>query len=259
MIPSHSGGQLGPGQRAKTHLQSGPQHNLWLPHCVLDQGEENAATDPPGLQRGSSCRGPGKGTHPTPRPLHSSCLCCTWSCLENAGATSGCTQSTDGAMSSTNPQELGVLSPIPPQQRGQRSPQCNQLHQGWLIQAQGKDNTFDLLWLGLYVPLTLFLGLHQEIDLLFFRENIIGINLPRQNPSDNSLAEVTAWLCSPNLLQESQAWVALGRFNNSPQTASSEHSQTWPQRGDPGFLSTLSPKAASGWVNGGLLRDVGQE
>lgn len=107
-------------------------------------------------------------------------------------------------MSSTNPQELGVLSLIPPQQRGHCSPQCNQLHQGWLIQALGRDNTFDLLWLGLYVLLTLFLGLHQEIDLLFFCENIIGINLSRQNPRDNALAEVMEWLCSPNPLQESQ-------------------------------------------------------
>lgn len=106
-------------------------------------------------------------------------------------------------------------------QRGQHSPQCNQLHQGWLAQAQGRDNTFDLLQLGLYVPLTLFLGLHQEIDLLFFRENIIGINLPRQNPSDNPLAQVTAWPCSSNPLQESQVWVALGRFNNTGKKKSS--------------------------------------
>lgn len=109
----------------------------------------------------------------------------------------------------------GVLSPILPQQRGQHSPRCHQLLQGCLIQAQGRDNTFDLLWLGLYVPLTLFLGLHQEIDLLFFGENIIRIDLPRQNPSDNALAPVMAWLCSPNPSQESQVWVALGRFNNT--------------------------------------------
>lgn len=54
----------------------------------------------------------------------------------------------------------------------------------------------------------------QEIDLLFFREDVIGVDLPRQNPSDSALAQVMAWLCSPNPLQESQVWVALGRFNN---------------------------------------------
>lgn len=81
--------------------------------------------------------------------------------------------------------------------------------------SQGRDNTFDLLQLGLYVPLTFFLSLHQEIDLLFFRENIIGIDLPRQNPSDTPLTQVMARLCSPNPLQESQVWVPLGRFNNT--------------------------------------------
>lgn len=45
---------------------------------------------------------------------------------------------------------------------------------------------------------------------------------------------------------------------HSPQTVPSEHSQIWPQRGDPGLLSRLFPKAQSGWVNGELLRDVGQ-
>lgn len=171
-----------------------------------------------GCREGEAAGGQGRGhTPPLPdgsSPLHSSPLWCTWSCLENAGANAGCTQSTDGAMSSTNPQELGVLSPIPPQERG-HSLRCHQPHQGWLIQAQGRGNTFDLLWLGLYVPLTLFLGLHQEIDLLFFCENVIRIDLPRQNPSANALAQVMAWLCSPNPPQESQVWVALSRFNNT--------------------------------------------
>lgn len=45
---------------------------------------------------------------------------------------------------------------------------------------------------------------------------------------------------------------------HSPQTACSEHSLTWLQRGDPGLPSTLFPKPASGWVDGGLVRDVGQ-
>lgn len=46
---------------------------------------------------------------------------------------------------------------------------------------------------------------------------------------------------------------------HSSQTAPSEHSQTWPQRGDPGLPPTLFPKPASGWVNAGLLRGVGQD
>lgn len=153
-----------------------------------------------------------------------------------------CTQSTNGAMSSTNPQQLGVLSPIPPQQRGQHSPQCNQLHQGWLTLAQERDNTFDLLQLGLYVLLALFLGFHQEIDLLFFGENIIRVDLPRQNPSDNPLAQVMAWPCSPNPLQETQVWVALGRFNNTGKKKSSScsHFSLFQADADPKPLSTLS-------------------
>lgn len=45
--------------------------------------------------------------------------------------------------------------------------------------------------------------------------------------------------------------------NHLPQTASSEHSQIQPQRGDPGLVSMLFPKAASGWVNGGQEWDPG--
>lgn len=213
MIPSHSGGQLGPAQRAKTHLTSGSQHNLCLPPLWAGPGGGKGCHRFPwaaereklqGAREGDTSHHSQMGQGPPQllfvvyMELSGRCWSQCWLHPELH-----------------KPQELGVLSPILPQQRGQHSPRCHQLHQGCLIQAQGRDNTFDLLWLGLYVPLTLFLGLHQEIDLLFFGENIIRIDLPRQNPSDNALAPVMAWLCSPNPPQESHVWVALGRFNNT--------------------------------------------
>lgn len=46
---------------------------------------------------------------------------------------------------------------------------------------------------------------------------------------------------------------------HSSQSAPSEHSQSRPQRGDPGLPPTLLPKPAPGWVSAGLLRGVGQD
>lgn len=51
--------------------------------------------------------------------------------------------------------------------------------------AQGQDATFDLLQLGFYVPLAFLLGFHQEVNLLFFREHVVGVHLPRQKPGED--------------------------------------------------------------------------
>lgn len=52
----------------------------------------------------------------------------------------------------------------------------------------------DLLQLGCNVSLTFLLSFHQEIDLLFFSQNIVRVNLPGQNRSDDPSA--CAWLGS---------------------------------------------------------------
>lgn len=98
------------------------------------------------------------------------------------------------------------VAPSCSHRRGKHCPQRSQLRRGWLTYVQGRDATFDLLQLGFYVSLTFLLSFHQEIDLLFFCENIIGVNLPRQNQSDDHRFRV-AWL-GPAVSDSSSAHVS---------------------------------------------------
>lgn len=71
----------------------------------------------------------------------------------------------------------------------------SQLHRDRLIRAQGRDATFDLLQLGFYVSVAFLLSFHQEIDLFFFCENVVGVNLPRQRRDGQGREETSGtWM-----------------------------------------------------------------